>query len=192
MGSNVDEGSYFVPVPKNITVDGFNSFVLNFYGPQIGPQVLKLYPPSAYPATPFASPSFYAAEHIWGDFGMTCPARRAVSWFSRKQRGTYLYQFTRIPTGAQFSYHSCEIPFVFLAKDLLLSADDLAISLSMSTLWNTFARTGAPSAPDVWPAYTPASDKNLFIDTKLSVGSGLRKPQCDLWDSLLTRACEAW
>lgn len=188
MGSNTDEGAYFIALSHQANESEFRAWLQAQYT-DFADILLQLYPSSDYPASACCSSYFYAAEHIVGDFDMTCPARRAAAWISRSQPQTYLYQFQRIPTGANFSFHSCEIPFVFLVGTQLHSDDDTTTAKHIASLWNTFAHTGMPGSTAVWPAYSKAIDRNLNINVDLSVSRGLRKAQCDFWDSIDARKC---
>ena len=190
MGTNLDEGAVFVNVDPHLDAPAFEHWLNTTYGPYAS-SLRALYPPSRYPPSSCCSSYFYAAEHINGDFSFTCPTRRGVRWFSKTQSDTYLYYFTRVPTGAPFSYHSCEIPFVYQAQNLLLSQQDKDIAKNMATMWVQFAHGVSPSIGSVsWPRYDVNSDENLQIDTQLAITRGLHKDQCDFWDSLLSRRCD--
>jgi carboxylesterase type B len=191
IGTNRDEGASFIPLSPHASAADFEAWLNTSYGPLAG-QIGALYPVTDYPALPCCSSYFLAAEHISGDFSMTCPTRRAARWFSRDQQPTFLYMFTKDPVPLPVAPHACEIPFVFMAHNLLYSPADVATSAHMSSLWNNFALHANPNpadAPDLWPAYNATTDTNLFINVKLSTGTGLRRAQCDFWDKVQVDRC---
>ncbi len=189
VGSNLDEGASFTHLKPQATASDFEAWITAEFGPYAD-MVRAAYPVSQYPPSACCSSYFYAADHISGDSSMTCPARRTARWFSRVQPDVYLYYFTRVPTGTFVAYHSCEIPFVFRALNLLNSGDDIAVSVEMSKLWNSFSEHGVPDGTAVhWPRYNNVTDLNLNINTHSMANAGLRKAQCDVWDTLLIRKC---
>jgi carboxylesterase type B len=52
--------------------------------------------------------------------------------------------------------------------------------------WARFAATGDPNGDGAppWPRYDRRTDQHLVIDTAPSVGSQLRRTQCDTWDRI--------
>jgi para-nitrobenzyl esterase len=84
--------------------------------------------------------------------------------------------------------HGAEIPYVFktwenmpvLAR--LMSAQDKAMSNTMSACWTAFAKTGKPSCPGApeWPAYTPATDQQMEFGVEIRVAKPSRAKAFDL------------
>ncbi len=178
----------------NATESDYSTY-LDVSFPGLAPMLKLLYPIKNYPAIPCCSSYYLSAQHIMGDFVITCPSRRGARWMSSVQPHTYLYMFSHDPYPLPFARHASEIPFAFMAQNLLYSQGDITTSMQMAALWNSFAVTNDPNAlydlPVKWPAYTNASDANIFLNTTLSVGTHLRKTPCDFWDSQLTTRCES-
>jgi len=130
---------------------------------------------------------------LYSDWGMTCPTRRDARWFAAAGLPTYLYRFTRAPNvmgGKAGAFHGAELvylfPSVFASRGLVYTDDDRALAQLMVGYWARFAATGDPngSAAPAWPRYTADADQHLAIDLVPSVGSQLRRAQCDTWDRI--------
>lgn len=98
----------------------------------------------------------------------------------------YLYEFSRVPPGAARSglgaTHGIEIAYVFgTLKEAFGDATDQALAKAMGQCWVAFARTGVPGAPGVptWPRYAVADDQHMEFGDQATVGTGLRRAQCD-------------
>jgi para-nitrobenzyl esterase len=130
---------------------------------------------------------------LYSDWGMTCPTRRDARWLSGAGAPTYLYRFTHAPSvmgGKAGAFHGSELvylfPSVFRSRGLVYDDGDRALARLMIGYWARFAATGDPNgggAP-AWPRYTADADQHLAIDRVPSVGSQLRRAQCDTWDQI--------
>lgn len=130
---------------------------------------------------------------LYSDWGMTCPTRRDARWFADAGVTTYLYRFTHAPNvmgGKAGAFHGSELvylfPSVFASRGLVYSDEDRALAQLMIGYWARFAATGDPNGNGAlaWPAYSSATDQHLAIDVSPSVGSRLRRAQCDTWDQV--------
>ena len=65
-----------------------------------------------------------------------------------------------------------------------LTGNDLKLADATSSFWASFASTGVPAAPGVWPLYRAATDSSIRLDWPLSVVVGLKNDTCDFWDTI--------
>jgi len=185
-------------LPTNATESDFNTWVTNNWGADLVSNISKLYPASNYPASQYANSYWWASVYVNADYVMAAPSRRAVRWFS--EYGSYLYLWTYPqpcsygPGGAPYAYHAEELPFVFLAKNLLNGTNEINIATNAAWYWTNFAvgfdpnYGGAGGQPLFnWPRYRNNTDYNLIIDVNLANQTGLRSACLDFWDSLLDR-----
>ena len=92
--------------------------------------------------------------------------------------------------GKAGAFHGSELvylfPSVFASRGLVYTDEDRALAALMIGYWARFAATGDPNGGGAlaWPAYSSATDQHLTIDTVPSVGSQLRRAQCDTWDQV--------
>ena len=188
VGTNADEATLFtakLPIARPI---GFFAALRRIF-PGHEREVAAQYPLGSY-----GSPK-QAFDALVTDVVFTCPARRAARALRGHQPHVYRYLFTHVTEqnrdkGAGAT-HGAEIPFVFGTRtDPPISED--ALAAAMMGYWTRFARTGDPDgggAP-AWPAYDPATDSYLELDTTISARSGLRAAACDLLDTLAAPAAD--
>jgi para-nitrobenzyl esterase len=143
-----------------------------------------------YPIASFKSPNAAIAE-VTGDAFFVCPTRTAARGAAAiPGTNVYLYSFDRAPESAFLAdlgvFHSVEIPYLFGTDGMYplarIGAGGAAVSATLQKLWINFAETGSPGA--AWPRYDAASDQYLSIDDPVSVKTGLKAAQCELWNSL--------
>lgn len=118
-----------------------------------------------------------------GDAVFVAPAR----WIAQQAADgapSYLYHFSYVATRRRGSVpgagHATEIPYVFQTwtgtpLEALISAQDRALSQTISACWVSFARTGAPACAGApaWPAYDPQSDLGMEFGEQIVV----RRPE---------------
>ncbi len=136
-----------------------------------------------------------ALTQVSGDAFFVCQARRLERILSANTAKTYLYSFNGpltavpVPQLMGVAFHSAELPYVFGNKYLLGTVPDAGLALvdAMEGYWTHFAQSGDPNGGSnpTWPAYTTAGDQNLNLDTSITVGTGLKKANCDFWDSYI-------
>lgn len=135
-----------------------------------------------------------ALDQLVGD-PFVAGARRMVRWMTAAEPDVYLYHFTRVNAAGQRTtlgaFHGSELSYVFgsFPSRMGKTVDDEELSEQMIGYWTRFARTGDPNGvgATVWPKYTAAQDQHLVFDVPLTVGQGLRREQCDLWDKIQSR-----
>jgi hypothetical protein len=59
------------------------------------------------------------------------------------------------------------------------------LSETLMRTWGRFARTGDPSGDGLhWPGTPPDGDVFLTLDLEPAVGTGLKRDECNFWDTL--------
>jgi para-nitrobenzyl esterase len=187
IGANADEtaGLNPPPVPNEAA---YKELLTRSLGQRAADAVL-----ARYPATEYASPrqAYIAAT---SDAAFICPTRRVARAAAQAQsEPVYRYFFTHALDGgagrALGAFHGLELAFVFgtlgRASSYSPSADELSLADAMVGYWSRFAASDDPNGggATVWPAYAPATDPYLRLDTSISSAEGVRTAQCDFWDS---------
>ena len=118
-------------------------------------------------------------------------------WHSAAHYPTYEYQFDHAILGqeAQGAVHSSDLPYVFgyfpksgnIAGNF--GATDYKLAELMETYWTNFAKTGNPNSPNL-PGWPPLSKSLTYLrftqDGQAITAENFRKPQCDLYGTVLT------
>ncbi|MDP3236067.1 MAG: carboxylesterase family protein [Myxococcales bacterium] len=186
LGTNADETSRMVPLVR--TDAEYRAAVTAQYGAALANRVLV-----QYPSARFSSPRV-ALIALTTDATWTCPTRRlARALESTQPAPVYRYFFTWRapgPAGAVVgSTHGLEIPFIFRTFGALTGTapDAAALSLSdaMQASWVSFASTGVPTSPVVWPRLPSGGDAALELGTPIAAMTGVRTADCDFIDSLV-------
>jgi para-nitrobenzyl esterase len=130
---------------------------------------------------------------LLSDGAFVCRSRTLVRALAPNQASpVFRFHFTPELRGVQSlfgSFHTLELFFLFQTLDrynYAPSSSELAISEAMQDLWGRFVATGDPnggSGPR-WPALSGQRDDTLELGGSFGVLTGLRGPQCDVWDSL--------
>lgn len=192
IGSNRDEGAAFRPQIAALinSVAAYQFILEDVYDDDAdlvinGPAADVL---ALYPATTEAEAEA-AFEEIYTDTSFVCTARRIGRIFADQGQSVWRYEFARVPPALSFlgAFHGAEIAYVFKNfNEAYYNGDDLALGTLMQPYWVSFAKTGDPNgAPSLtWPLFLTSTDRHIVFDTVLSDGTGLRKTQCDLFDSL--------
>jgi para-nitrobenzyl esterase len=187
LGSNADEGTIFFALGNAVTDEASYLAAAETLSPGNGSAVVAHYPSATY-----GSPKA-AATVAFGDGFFVCTARRTARALANASVPTYLYHFTYagealLPDLGAF--HSGEIPFVFGNHTQLLAMSpteaEKPLLQSMQGYWGRMAATGDPNGDGAftWPKYDASTDEHVVLDLTTSKGSGLKKTDCDFWDSL--------
>jgi len=134
------------------------------------------------------------------DFWFKCASQSLALHNTRAGHATYNYRFGHrdseaevrayepaIPAVCQnHSCHSTDLPFVLGSShycNVPITAQSTAITTTMTSLWSSFVRGEAPSAPGVpaWPAFD-AERRGLLLGD--SVGLDAERSTCEFWDGL--------
>jgi carboxylesterase type B len=157
-----------------------------------------------YPVTPNTPPGYTAAA-LFGDYLFVCPTRLLLQQFSAftadRGAGVFQFEFAHVPSWVQCPgvfcnevpwrvAHSADIAFVLGNTFEFMGApgptsDERQLSTAMRQFWVTFAATGAPAPPSVWPPWSSnaATEAFLRLDAPQSlVGSRWRSVECEFWN----------
>lgn len=199
VGSNADEGTFFVRAPIVSTVDGYRA-MLGARG--IGDATGAL--AAAYPVAD-TTQLLRATQHVIGDRAFGAPARALARLVERDGGLAWLYYFTRVGDGERArglgASHAAEIPFAFGRVPADGSPNgrapyDSRLAEAMSDYWVAFAMAGNPNrlltlrdAPrwPRWPRYDPSDDAYLELGERIAEGRGLRRAEYDALDALARR-----
>ena len=134
-----------------------------------------------------------ALDKMYTAIALACPSKLVAEARSQQLSSpTYVYEFTRVPdwehSETMGAFHALEIGYVFGGSRMFgmeqieYEAEDKALSETMMDYWTAFAANGDPNGPGRphWPAYNPASDEHLELDSEVTVKSGLFKEVNDL------------
>jgi para-nitrobenzyl esterase len=197
-GTNSDEGAMFALQAPVSTHDRFVQTARLLYGGLVD-EVLALYTTERYGDLR----GVYSA--ILADSTFVAPTRAQVRELTAAGAPCFVYHFTRVAAGAPASqagagrapggaWHAAEVGYVFgnLADGPFgrYDARDRELSTTMMDCWVQFARTGDPNREGLpkWPKYSREEDRHLLLGDEISIGSGLRAAECDLWEKVAAAA----
>ena len=180
IGSNLNEGNYFIQDEKDLTIEKYQSFLKSKFADNWA-RAFELFP--AHEAKDVAP----ALDRILTVAGYAQPARFVAQSMEQKKSKAYLYQFTRRPGTAMARklgvYHSVDLAYVFGNMNKSDGYDDIDMGLSrrMMDYWVNFAKTGNPNRQGLadWPAYKSESDLNLEFSDTIHTNKNLFKKDCD-------------
>jgi para-nitrobenzyl esterase len=178
LGSNFEEGKLFMLTAPPVKTDAEYTAAL---GRLFGAQASTV--AATYPSSGFPTPQD-ALVRVWGDFRLGCPTYDSARRFANHGAAVRMYHFSRTTPGLEGlgPTHGTEMPYVFgtLAKP---GADDTALSDSFEGYWSRFAASGDPNGDSAlaWPAFEEATDESMGFDVPLSVLTGYRRAECDMW-----------
>ncbi|MEP6574021.1 MAG: carboxylesterase family protein [Gemmatimonadota bacterium] len=180
-GTNALEWASVAPVAPlgfELTAKGYRNWVTAATGPA-APRVLQLLPASS------AGDVERAGLQLMTYFMFTCPTRLAARAVSKSGHPAYLYQFTRVPPGAEKlgAFHLLEIPYVFGNPPAWIPRDqtDDRLRAAIMDYWVRFATTGDPNggtAP-TWPAYEASGEPYLNLGDTVTPKAGMTKDVCE-------------
>ena len=167
------------------------------FGNTIGTQVLSLYPDSDFELSPLLqlglSAPFAAMLRVLTDSTMVCPARALARNASTGGRTVYRYFFTHAIANNAIvqklsAFHNEDNWFLF-TPSYAYTPDELVMSNTMRAYWAAFAATGNPNGAGrpIWPAYERRNHNDNFLQldtTAITAGNGVRRAECDFWNSL--------
>ena len=181
----------------------YTTFLKDNFG-AYAPQVEKLYPLSAFSASPV--PVASAMNEIITDSSYFCPAHRALNAAVQNSVPVWTYLYNHTSTCAWFEFipseflaflgptHTEEIPFVFGNLDHLplpngnctFSKAEHDISSTLIAAWTAMAENGNPSVEGglQWPAYN-SSSMGLNIEDGVTAGK-VDYSKCAFWQTVDT------
>ncbi len=188
IGNTADETRTFLNVMDPVAdADAYATALAKLFGESSRDAVLKRYPVANFPS-PRA-----ALEAATADAFFTCTTRRVARLFTAAQKEpVYTYFFSHILENdpqerARGSSHTVEHPFFFPWTGKYQPSDgERKLQDAMALYWSRMAVTGNPNAAPnpPWPRYDPQTDAYLELATPPRAGEGLKKEQCDFWDSV--------
>ncbi|MEZ0227249.1 MAG: carboxylesterase family protein, partial [Planctomycetota bacterium] len=191
IGTAADEGTIFVAAsPHTQSVAAYRAFVRSVFVTE-SDRVLERYAPASDEDVKGTLAALLA------DSLFVAPARSFVrARASGATAKAYMYQFTRVSPGAKTfgigAYHGSELRYVFDnttgSSSMGLVKADHALAKVMAGAWVRFAKTGDPNGEGLveWPAYTAENDAHLELGDTVRVSSGLRKAECDFFETVWT------
>lgn len=197
LGTNTNEGTTLDAFPVNGTAEDYAAYV------RLGLRndsdtALKVY----YPVSNFSSP-YWAADALWTDMSMACPARFTARAFSiNPANSVYLYQFNhelaeaRVIAGPNYGVaHAFELVFVWGERtgsiagpngthwDLVFTPEEALLRDRMVGYWFNFVTQIAPGGK--WPLYSSSADQSISLNVPFdSVVTGLKRVYCDWWETV--------
>lgn len=192
VGANADETGRDAPL---LATDAeYRAAVLALAG---GSQLLADLVLARYPSAGYPSPrAAYVA--LTSDAKFICTARRVAEAAREGQSlPVWRYHFARAYRGGSAllesfgAFHGAEIPYVFGSLDIAgydPPPEEVALSAAMLGAWSSLATHGDPGPVHgvPWPQYAAGDDPYLLLDAPVAAGDGVRTPQCDFWDGLLS------
>jgi para-nitrobenzyl esterase len=169
IGTNSDEGALFAQ--PGMTPALFEQQIRAGYGKHAD-AILAAYPHATN------AEAARAANDVFRESAFAWPTWAWALLQSQKGKGqAYVYYFDhRTPQAPNGAGHGSEIGYVFKnlggGGPLGLAGpprpEDIAMSELLSSYWVNFAKTGDPNAPGfpAWPAFTPAAQNAMHLDTK--------------------------
>jgi para-nitrobenzyl esterase len=180
VGINADEYTTLLPASSRPqTVAEYEALIRQTF-PGLAPQVLAL-----YPATAYAQP-WLAWADLLDDLQFACPARAYSGAHAAAGNPVWRYVYTHVfanataPLGA---FHGADIAFVF-GPSPTFTAGETDLSAQVQRQWARFAAGGDPNggADPPWPRRTANDDVAIELDdVRRGLISDYRKTTCDFW-----------
>lgn len=188
LGSNLDEGTLFVPLKPSSSEADLVDWLNIQFGPEVANKVLDAYPAANYKS------AFDRATVLFGDAAMTCPVRRNARWITQHGGKAYTYFFTHVwllielfdPTIGVC--HGSDLVGAWDAFEVALGPGEPELAKTMATYWSNMVATYNPNTPDKVPVqaplYSPSADQNIDFNLQVSVDTALHSTHCDFWDGI--------
>ncbi len=186
--------TYYYTQPKDYEKRLQKSFEMNA---EQAARLAGLYPLASYDHRPVE-----AMGRAFGtDAVMQCPAHRCLIAMANGRNDTWFYRFDYhgMKMGKYIgSYHSAELPFVFMSFDrgssnTFYKGKDLThekeLSRVMQGYWSNFARTGNPNGTGLpeWKPFSPADQRLQVLNTTAveNQPAGVEE-RCEFWQEYST------
>ncbi|KAK0199371.1 extracellular triacylglycerol lipase precursor [Desarmillaria ectypa] len=205
-GTNLDEGTEFVPSRHDLSEDRIRNIINEAYGPPtissaVMDDLMMLYPDDPCLGSPYGTgketfgfpPGYKRMAAINGDLMFDSQRRMIMQHAAKKSVKTFGYLFSCslpiFPPHAGVP-HASELPFIFGGLGIWeeymddASAADWTLSETMLDYWISFATSLDPNdglghARPIWPQYTPTSEVLLQFkcDNTTVVADDYRREQ---------------
>jgi para-nitrobenzyl esterase len=201
-GGNRDEMrlyvAYAIQAGQVVSAETYPKLLDALYG-AYGPEVLKEYPASEFPAVPSA---LGTAE---SDFTPGGPLANCLYLEAGKDASRYVpvyeFEFTDRhappemddPGFEMGAVHAAELPYFFphISHNSKVNGPDLEpssqpVSGAMVAYWSSFARTGVPAAPGLpaWPRFSRNADVMRFDPAAIQPFDAAAEHHCGFWAKL--------
>lgn len=192
IGSNLDEGSLFVPalnlvVPEShpLTNDTILDNLMHFLpNKQVVEYILEHYLPDLHVASPRHIK--YQMAAIFRDMTFACSVRRTANavFLGNHDSNVYVYQFTfDLITG---DYHSSELGFLWTIPKLRLHRW-AKMQNYIQSYWANFIKFGSPNTEStevVWEKYDINLNKGIVLEDDPFMQANSYQDNCHIWDSV--------
>lgn len=212
LGSNVNEGSYFLqyffefsekePCP-DVTADNFTA-AIKALDPVLGrppmEAILKMYTGNVTPST--SGGRLDILDSIVGDYHFTCPVVHLADLLTKFGVLVYQYVFARRSSRNPWPLwmgviHGEEIAFEFgepFNASQRYDKEDKDLSGLVMHYWANFAKSGNPNEHDAdhtvpsrvptWPRRTSSGREHLVLNVSSIMGHAHRAVYCAFWESV--------
>ncbi|HEX3846138.1 MAG TPA: carboxylesterase family protein [Steroidobacteraceae bacterium] len=205
-GGNRDEMrlyvAYAIQAGQAVNAETYPKLLETLYGAH-GPEVLKEYPASEFPAVPSA---LGTAE---SDYTPGGPLANCLYLEAGKDASRYVpvyeFEFTDRhappemddPGFEMGAVHAAELPYFFphISHNSKVDGPDLEpasqpVSEAMVAYWSSFARTGTPAAPGLpaWPRFRNDGDVMRFEPGAIHPFDAAAEHHCRFWGKLYPQA----
>jgi para-nitrobenzyl esterase len=184
-GTNLNEGTIFLPHLPIRTIDEFRGFLRDRYGDRA--RDAEEVAPARTEAEIPAALDRHVTALVFGR-----PARKLLEATAAQGLPSFGYRFTRTPALDMVRragcFHSLEIGYVFgtvLRQPKGLDDVDRRVAEMMGRCWVRFAETGDPNGPGLpeWPPLTdPAHEPHLEFGNEFELSPGPEPELCRLRD----------
>lgn len=182
IGSNTDEGSFFLGGMALKTVSDYRAYVEANFGDDAA-EALALYPANS---DADIVPRWC---DIFGDTQFALGVRGIAERNAAREPRTFRYLFSHRPGGREAPpTHTDELRFMFGTLPANATAADIDTSKAMRGAWARFAETGDPNGGGLpqWQRYTASADPHLNFGVPLAAGSGWRRKELDFLERWFT------
>ena len=209
-GTNLDEGSMFVPIPYDATEAGLLAYWSLFLNKKDIAALMDIYLTGdnapTYPSVTIdgieVSRYWWAADRSMADGSFYCGAKYSSVQLSRQQESgmreshTYLYNFDYLADGSDvpFVQHTNEIPFMMHDNFYMVSEADVNMADLLAGYWGAFLTNHNPNIKNQpsdskkstlpqWDAYVSESDNllRMYGPSNISNALGVNKVECDFF-----------
>ncbi|KAH8883118.1 alpha/beta-hydrolase [Thozetella sp. PMI_491] len=205
-GFNAQDGSLF-PLAQygahvlSLNETDYERYLNNSFGPY-ATEVNAAFNLSKFNST--SLPVLAAMMTTYTDETFKCPAYRGLLGANKNGVPAWTYNFSHTPSCAWFSAipqsslsilgatHTSEIPFVFNLTTNMpppngncsFTATEKRLASAMSSAWTSFAASGRPADPDVWPSWTANTSMGINIVDTLEAGKMDFSICAKFWDNI--------
>jgi para-nitrobenzyl esterase len=190
LGSNMDEGTLFLPATTPATDPEYMAALTALFGAS-APAVANMYMPENFPAGGALNQQTAALARVIGDSRLVCTTFDTAVRTAHAGASVYMYNFD-VPVPIIVSptlgaTHGSELTSVFGTSPLFATdPGGKSVSDLMQRYWTNFAKAGNPNAgADLsWPAFSESANVRInFAEPQPSVVNNFRAAECAFWQA---------